>query len=43
MEPVMPSKIAASQVAAIALFEVTAVLDGRTREVVDLLRNKVLR
>ncbi len=43
MEPVMPFKIAASQVAAAALFGMRAMLDGRAREVVDLLRNKVLR
>ena len=43
MELVMPPKIEASQVAATALFGVKAVLDGRTREVVDLLRNNFLR
>lgn len=43
MELVMPPKIEASQVAGTALFGVKAVLDGRTREVVDLLRNNFLR
>ncbi|MEE4014951.1 thiamine pyrophosphate-dependent enzyme [Roseibium sp. FZY0029] len=43
MELVMPPKIEASQVASTALFGVKAVLDGRTREVVDLLRNNFLR
>lgn len=43
MEPVVPPKIAASQVAATALFGMRAMLDGRTREVVNLVRNKVLR
>ena len=43
MELVMPPKIEASQVAGTALFGVKAVLDGRTKEVVDLLRNNFLR
>ena len=43
MELVMPPKIEASQVAGTALFGVKAVLDGRTREVVDLLKNNFLR
>ena len=43
MELVMPPKVEASQVAATALFGMRAVLDGRTREVVDLLRNNFLR
>ncbi|MDG6078062.1 ubiquinone-dependent pyruvate dehydrogenase [Erythrobacter litoralis] len=43
MELVMPPKIEASQVAATALFGVKAVLDGRTGEVVDLLKNNFLR
>lgn len=43
MELVMPPTIEASQVAGTALFGVKAVLDGRTREVVDLLRNNFLR
>ena len=43
MELVMPPKIEASQVAGTALFGVKAVLDGRAREVVDLLRNNFLR
>ena len=43
MELVMPPKIEASQVAGTALFGVKAVLDGRTGEVVDLLRNNFLR
>lgn len=43
MELVMPPKIEASQVAGTALFGVKAVLDGRTKEVVDLVRNNFLR
>ena len=43
MELVMPPKIEASQVASTALFGIRAVLDGRTREVVDLLKNNFLR
>jgi pyruvate dehydrogenase (quinone) len=43
MELVMPPKIEASQVASTALFGIKAVLDGRAREVVDLLRNNFLR
>ena len=43
MELVMPPKIKASQVASTALFGIKAVLDGRTREVVDLLKNNFLR
>ncbi|WP_144097906.1 thiamine pyrophosphate-dependent enzyme [Croceicoccus sediminis] len=43
MELVMPPKIEASQVASTAMFGIKAVLDGRTREVVDLLRNNFLR
>ena len=43
MELVMPPKVEAGQVAGTALFGVKAVLDGRTREVVDLLRNNFLR
>ncbi|MCA0978458.1 ubiquinone-dependent pyruvate dehydrogenase [Qipengyuania flava] len=43
MELVMPPKIEASQVAGTALFGVKAVLDGRTKEVIDLLRNNFLR
>ena len=43
MELVMPPKVEASQVSATALFGIKAVLDGRTREVVDLLRNNFLR
>lgn len=43
MELVMPPRIEASQVAGTALFGVKAVFDGRTREVVDLLRNNFLR
>ncbi len=43
MELVMPPKIEASQVAGTALFGGKAVLDGRAREVVDLLRNNFLR
>lgn len=43
MELVMPPKVEVSQVTATAMFGVKAVLDGRTREVVDLLRNNFLR
>ncbi|WP_109808746.1 thiamine pyrophosphate-dependent enzyme [Sphingosinithalassobacter portus] len=43
MELVMPPKVEVSQVAATALFGVKAVLDGRTKEVVELLRNNFLR
>ena len=43
LELVMPPKIKASQVASTAMFGVKAVLDGRTGEVVDLLRNNFLR
>lgn len=43
LELVMPPKIEISQVASTALFGIKAVLDGRGREVVDLLRNNFLR
>ena len=43
MELVMPPKIEVSQVAATAMFGVKAVLDGKSREVVELLRNNFLR
>lgn len=43
MELVMPPKVEFSQVASTALFGVKAVLDGRGREVVDLVRNNFLR
>ncbi len=43
MELVMPPKIEASQVASTALFGIKAVLDGRAREVVSLLRDNFLR
>ena len=43
MEPVVPPKIAASQAAATALVGMSGMLDGRTREVGNLVRNKVLR
>ncbi|MBX7536673.1 ubiquinone-dependent pyruvate dehydrogenase [Qipengyuania sp. GH1] len=43
MELVMPPKIESSQVAGTALFGVKAVLDGRAKEVIDLLRNNFLR
>ena len=43
MELVMPPKIEVSQVAGTALFGAKAVIDGRAREVVDLLRNNFLR
>ena len=42
-ELVMPPKIKPSQVASTAMFGVKAVLDGRTKEVVDLLRNNFWR
>jgi len=42
-ELVMPPKVEVSQVASTAMFGVKAVLDGRTKEVVDLLRNNFLR
>ena len=43
MELVMPPKIEAGQVASTALFGIRAVLDGRAREVISLLRNNFLR
>ncbi|QQN74723.1 thiamine pyrophosphate-dependent enzyme [Croceicoccus sp. YJ47] len=43
MELVMPPKIEISQVASTAMFGVKAVLDGRSGEVVELLRNNFLR
>lgn len=43
VELVMPPKVELSQVASTALFGVKAVLDGRTGEVVELLRNNFLR
>ncbi|TYC64055.1 ubiquinone-dependent pyruvate dehydrogenase [Stappia sp. BW2] len=43
VELVMPPKIEAGQVASTALFGIKAVLDGRTREVVSLLRDNFLR
>ncbi|MFC5525356.1 thiamine pyrophosphate-dependent enzyme [Rhodanobacter ginsengisoli] len=43
MELVMPPKIELSQVASTALFGIKAVLDGRGREVLELLRNNFLR
>ncbi|WP_417308713.1 thiamine pyrophosphate-dependent enzyme [Devosia sp.] len=43
MELVMPPKIKASQVASTAMFGVKAVLDGRTGEVVNLLKNNFLK
>ena len=43
MELVMPPKVEAGQVASTALFGVKAVLDGRMREVVSLLRDNFLR
>lgn len=43
MELVMPPKVTADQVLSTALFGVKAVLDGRSREVVDLLRDNFLR
>lgn len=43
VELVMPPKIEAGQVASTMLFGVKAILDGRTKEVVQLLRNNFLR
>ena len=43
MELVMPPKVKVSQVASTAMFGVKAVLDGRTKEVVSLLRDNFLR
>ncbi len=43
MELVMPPEIEAGQVASTALFGVKAVLDGRAKEVVSLLRDNFLR
>ncbi|MCT4334743.1 thiamine pyrophosphate-binding protein [Paracoccus sp. YLB-12] len=43
MELVMPPHVKPSQVASTAMFGVKAVLDGRTKEVVDLLRNNFFR
>ena len=43
VELVMPPKVKAGQVASTALFGVKAVLDGRMREVVSLLRDNFLR
>lgn len=43
MELVMPPKIEASQVASTALFGIKAVLDGRMKEVVSLLRSNFLK
>lgn len=43
MELVMPPHVKASQVASTAMFGVKAVLDGRTKEVVSLLRDNFLR
>ncbi|MFZ5965017.1 thiamine pyrophosphate-dependent enzyme [Thalassococcus sp. BH17M4-6] len=43
MELVMPPKIEAGQVASTALFGIKAVLNGRTREVISLLRDNFLR
>lgn len=43
MELVMPPQVAASQVASTALFGMKAVLDGRAKEVVSLIRDNFLR
>lgn len=43
VELVMPPRIELSQVASTAMFGIKAVLDGRSGEVVDLLRNNFLR
>ena len=43
MELVMPPKIHLSQVASTALFGVKAVLDGRSKEVISLIKNNFLK
>jgi pyruvate dehydrogenase (quinone) len=43
MELVMPPKIEAGQVASTALFGLKAVLNGRTNEVVSLLRDNFIK
>lgn len=43
MELVMPPKVTAGQVASTAMFGVRAILDGRSGEVVSLLRDNFLR
>lgn len=43
LELVMPPEVHAGQVMSTALFGVKAVLDGRTREVISLLRDNFLR
>ncbi len=43
MELVMPPKVEVGQVASTALFGVKAVLDGRVKEVVSLLRDNLVR
>ncbi|EBA08624.1 ubiquinone-dependent pyruvate dehydrogenase [Sagittula stellata] len=43
VELVMPPKVEAGQVASTALFGMKAVLDGRAREVISLLRDNFLR
>jgi pyruvate dehydrogenase (quinone) len=43
MELVMPPKIEAAQVAGTALYSVKAILDGRARDVVELVQNNFLR
>jgi pyruvate dehydrogenase (quinone) len=43
MELVMPPRVEAGQVASTALFGVKAILDGRTAEVVSLLRDNFLK
>ncbi len=43
MELVMPPKVKASQVFSTAMFSMKAVLDGRTKEVVSLLRDNFIK
>jgi pyruvate dehydrogenase (quinone) len=43
MELVMPPHVKPSQVASTAMFGIRAMLDGRTKEVVALLRDNFLR
>lgn len=43
MELVMPPKIEAGQVISTATFGARAIMDGRTKEVVSLLRDNFLR
>ena len=43
MELVMPPHVTASQIGSTALFGVKAVLDGRAKEVVSLVRDNFVR